>query len=114
REEATGAQAGEAQDRLPGDRVERRVYRAEQEGAGQARPLEDLADDPGLQGLDVDEDVRQLRHGVRPYNLSNLGHPGSQRSPASAAAPSPRPSPQGMERGSRAARRAPPPPRRSR
>ena len=74
-----------------------RVDRAQHEGARQANPLQPLAEDPRLEGRQVRDDVRQLRHGVletrarRGGRRPGRGEPGSSGRPRTSARPRPCP-----------------------
>ena len=57
------SEAPQALDGLPFQLLNGRRHGAEQERAREAHPLEPPPDDARLQGLKVDNDVRELRHG---------------------------------------------------
>lgn len=66
------AEALHAGNGAPDDRIERRVGRTEEERARQPDALNAPADDPRLQRVKIERDVRQLRHLVRSKEASGF------------------------------------------
>ena len=62
------ADAAHADDRAAIDRLDRRIDRAEHEGAEEREPLEPAANHEAIQGFEVDNDIGQFWH----YAIKNL------------------------------------------
>jgi hypothetical protein len=65
-ERDTLAEAAQPAHVFAGERADRRPGRAQQERAGQADARKRLIQDAPLQRFDVEDDVRQFRHGRNP------------------------------------------------